>query len=112
MRYFYSEIIEIESVITSLDELDLTGEQKTHLAHLLDSTVHHTVLDAAFSCLSPEDKLVFGEKVKSDPADKTLLAFLNERVDNIEEEMVKAVEQLKQELQKDIKEAKRIKKGG
>lgn len=108
MKYFYAEIIKMDSVITQLDELDLTEGQKITLSELVDSTIHQTILDVAFSGLSLQDKRAFAEKVKNDPTDKTLLDFLRERTDNIEEEIIAAVEELKKDLEKDIKEAKRM----
>lgn len=109
MKYFYAEIIEIESITVKLDELELTDDQKLQLAISIDSIIHHTVLDIAFSHLALEDKRAFAEKVKTDPTDKTLMDFLRDKIDNIEEEIVQAVEQLKQELHKDIIEAKKMK---
>ncbi len=109
MKYFYGEIIEIESVIIQLDELDLTEEQKLTLSGLVDATIHQTVLDIAFSGLSLPDKRAFAQKVKQNPADKTLLDFLRGKIDNIEEEIIAAVEELKKDLEKDIKEAVKMK---
>lgn len=106
MNYFYSHLIEIESIIVKLDELDLSGEQKKHLAELLDSTIHQTVLDMILSKLSEEEKIVFLQKMKENPTDKELIKFINTKVENIEDEIKKAAEKLKNELHEDIKEAR------
>ena len=56
---FYNNLIEIQSIIIELDKMDLSKEEKVHLATLLDSSLHHTILDAIFSELTDEDKKVF-----------------------------------------------------
>ena len=109
MKHFYSHLVEIESVTVRLEGLDLTEGQKVHLAALVDSTIHHTVLEMILSKLSPEDRRVFLTRLKDDPGDKKLMEFLNSKADNIEEEIRAVVKKLKEELHKDMQEAK---KGG
>lgn len=105
MKQFYSHLIEIESIIIELDKMDLTNEQKLHLAGLIDSSLHHTVLDAVLSELSDTDKKVFLNHLKEDDHGK-IWQFLNKKVDNIEDKIKKAAEDLVKELHEDIKKAK------
>lgn len=105
MKHFYSHLIEIESIIVELDKLDLSQEQKIHLAGLIDSSLHHTILDAVLSELTPSDKRVFLNHLKEDDHSK-IWKFLNEKVDNIEDKIKKAAGDLKTQLHKDLKEAK------
>jgi hypothetical protein len=109
--YFYSHIIEIETIISGLNDMDLDDTQRGHLAKLVDSTIHHTVLDMILSKLSTEEKRVFLNQLQKDPKDKALLEFVKQRSDSIEDEIKGLVEELKKELQEDINEAKRLKKG-
>lgn len=106
MKYFYSHLIEIESIILELDKLELSPEQKIHLTNLIDSSLHHTILDAILSELSQQDKRVFVNHLKEDDRGK-IWQFLNEKVDNIEDKIKKVADDLKAELQRDLKEAKR-----
>lgn len=108
MTYFYSNLITIESVLEELNSLELTGEQKTHLAALLDSSLHHTILDAILSELGDQEKRVFLESLNEDDHVK-IWGFLNEKVDNIEDKIKKAADDLKKELHKDLKKAKQTK---
>lgn len=108
MKYFYSHIIEIESLIVELDKLDLEDRQKRQLAALVDSSLHHTILDAVLSELHDDDKKLFVKYLQEDDHEK-IWKFLNEKVDNIEDKIKKASEDLKQKLHKDLKEAKRRK---
>ena len=104
MKYFYTHLVEIESVIEELDNLDLSSEQKVHLASLIDSSLHHTILDAIFSELAESDKKVLLNFLKMDDHYQTW-KFLNEKVDGIEEKIKKVAEDLIVELKKDLKEA-------
>ncbi len=106
MAYFYSHLIEIETIIVHLDEMELDDHHKEHLAALIDSSVHHTVLDVILSKLSEEDRQLFLEKLYKNPEDKELMNFLKTRFRTIEEDIQSAVKELKEELHEDIKEAK------
>lgn len=104
--FFYSHLIEIESVITELDQLDLSLEQKSHLASLIDSSLHHTILDAILSELTPTDRKVFLNYLREDNKDK-IWQFLNNKIGNIEEKVKKTAEDLKREMHHDLKEVRR-----
>lgn len=103
--FFYSHLIEIESVVSELDKLDLSQEQKIHLTSLIDSSLHHTILDAILSELSQVDKKVFLNHLKEEDQER-IWKFLNEKANNIESKIKKSAEELKEELKKDLKEAK------
>lgn len=104
MSKFYSRLIEIESIVIELDQMDLTDEQKTHLAILVDSSLHHAILDAILSQLTDVDKRVFISHLNEGNHDR-IWKFLNEKVDKVEDKIRKASDDLKKELHKDLKEA-------
>lgn len=108
MKYFFSHIIEVESIIIELDKMDLNQEQKKHLTELIDSSLHHTVLDVVLSELQISDKRVFINHLKEGDHSK-IWQFLNGKVDNIEDKIKKAADDLKLQLHKDLKEASRRK---
>ena len=103
--FFYSHLIEIESIVIELDKLDLSPEQKEHLTNLIDSSLHHTILDAVLSQLSPQDKKVFLKSLEEDDHSK-IWKFLNEKIDSVEEKIKKTASDLKSELHKDLDEAR------
>lgn len=105
MKQFYSHLIEIESIAVELDKLDLSHEQKVHLAGLTDSSLHHTILDAVLSELSVSDKKIFLNHLKEGDHGK-IWQFLNEKIDKVEEKIKKAADSLKLELHKDLKEVR------
>ncbi|CAN5189810.1 hypothetical protein BH11PAT1_BH11PAT1_3540 [soil metagenome] len=103
-QYFYSHIIETESLLIALNKMVLSEKEKVHLLSLIDSSLHHTVLDAILSELSESDKRVFLTHVVSNEHDK-LWNHLNEKVDNIEDKIKTAANQLKKQLHDDIIDA-------
>lgn len=105
MKRFYTKIVEIDSLIHALDELDFDEDEKQHLADLIDGTIHHTILGEILSLLSDEDKKVFIRHLETDDHDQ-IWQFLNSRVENIEGRIKKTADDLKEELHKDIAEAK------
>jgi hypothetical protein len=105
-KHFYSDIVDIESLKIALSEMDLSTKEKSHLLEIVESSVHHVVLDAVLSELSEKDKKIFLAHLISDEHDK-IWEMLNEKSENIEEKIKKAAEDLKEQLHKDIKEVKR-----
>lgn len=107
MRYFYSHLVEIETITEKLDELEMNQKQRKHLAHLIDSTIHQEVLDIIFSKLSDSDKLLFIEHFSKNPENPEIMKLLNEKASDIEIEIKEAVKKIKKELHEDIETAKR-----
>lgn len=103
-KYFYTHIIDTSTLSLELGDMDLTQQERAHLISLIDSSIHHEILDLILSELNPEDKKTFLTHLASEDHDK-VWKFLNEKVENIEEKIKKTAEDLKQELHKDIKEA-------
>lgn len=107
-KHFYSHLIEIESVIIEMDKLDLTLEQKHHLAHLVDSSIHSKILDTVLSELKEEDKKYFLNYLKKEEHIK-IWELLNEKADKIEDKIKTAIDTLKMEIKKDINRARKEK---
>jgi len=59
---------------------------------------------------SEEDKITFIIRLKENPKDQSLLDFLSEKVEDLEQEIKIIVEELKQTFLEDIKEVKLVKK--
>jgi hypothetical protein len=108
-KHFYSHLVETDSLVIMINDLDVSSDEKAHLIALVDSQLHHTVLDAVLSELSEEDKRLFLKHLLDEDHD-TIWNHLNTKVDNIEERIKKAADDLKKALHEDIKEAKSMKK--
>ncbi len=107
---FYSKFIIIESVIAELDTLDLSKSEKNHLSVLLDSALHHSILDQILSHLGKDDKRVFLQLLLHQGKDEEILDFLSKRIENIDDKIKQAADDLVKQMHKEVKEAKRIKK--
>ncbi len=106
-KYFYTHIIDTSTLSLELGNMDLTSQERMHLISLVDSNIHHEILDLILSELNPADKKTFLAHLASEDHDK-VWKFLNEKVDHIEDKIKKTAEDLKKELHKDIKEVKKI----
>lgn len=104
MKYFYSHLIEIDSIILELDKMNLNEEEKLHLAQAVDSTMHPIILDAVLSELSESDKKVFIKHLNSGNHGR-IWGFLNDKIEGLEDKIKKVAEDLKKELHRDLREA-------
>lgn len=102
-RHFYTHIIDTSILSLELGEMNLNSKERLDLISLIDSNIHHEILDLILSELKSEDKKTFLAHLASDDHDK-IWKLLNNKIDNIEEKIKKTAEDLKKELHKDIKE--------
>lgn len=107
MKQWYSHLVEVESIIYELDQMNLSSEEKLHLAKLVDSSLHHTILNVVLSQLSDKDKRKFVSYINDNDDDK-IWKFLNEKVADIEIKVRKVADDLKKELVEDLLEAKKL----
>ena len=105
-KYFYTHIIDTSTLSLELGSMELDSKERTHLISLIDSNIHHAVLDLILSELNSTDKKTFLSHLASENHDK-VWRFLNGKVENVEEKIKKTAEDLKKELHKDIKEVKK-----
>lgn len=104
-KRYYSHLVETESIVVKLNELQLDEKEKIHLIEIMESNMEHVILDAILSELQPDDKILFVQELATDN-DERIWQFLKKHVDNIEEKITKAAEGLKKELHQDIKDVK------
>lgn len=104
-KHFYSHIVETSSLSLALADIDLSHEERLHLLQLTEENLHHTILDAVLSELSEADKKLFLQHVATDNHDN-VWKLLHAKIENIEEKIQKVAHDLKNELHKDIEEAK------
>lgn len=104
-KYFYTHIIDTSTLSLELGEMNLKPKERMHLISLINSNIHHEILDLILSELKPEDKKTFLTHLSSENHEK-VWKFLQGKVDNIEEKIKITAEDLKKELHKDIKEVR------
>lgn len=104
-KHFYSHIIDTSSITLEIGNMKLSQEERVHLLSLTESNIHHAVLDAILSELSEDDKKKFMEHMHADNHDE-IWKLLSSRINNVEERIKKAAEDLKKELSEDINKSK------
>ncbi|RJQ36062.1 hypothetical protein C4559_05670 [Candidatus Microgenomates bacterium] len=104
-KHFYSHLIETSSISLELGEMDLSKEERVHLTSLVETNVHYVILDVVLSHLEEEDKKTFLKHLAQNEHEK-VWDLLKDKIENIEEKIKKAANDLKEELYKDIKEIK------
>lgn len=102
-KYFYSQIVDITSITIEIGNMEMEKEERLHLLSLAESSIHHAIIDKVLSELNENDKRKFIEHLHSDNHDE-IWKLLNEKIQNAENKIIKAAEDIKKALQKDIKE--------
>lgn len=104
-KHFYSHLIETSTLSIELGDMDLSPKERLHLISLIDSNIHHEILNLILSELSHLDKKTFLTYLISENHDK-VWEFLNEKIKDVEGKIKKTAEDLKKEMHKDIRKVK------
>ncbi|OGH50077.1 MAG: hypothetical protein A3H17_02520 [Candidatus Levybacteria bacterium RIFCSPLOWO2_12_FULL_37_14] len=107
-KYFYTHIVDTSMLSLEIGGMDLTPKERLHLISLIDSNIHHEILDLILSELNPSDKKTFLNHLASENHSK-VWRFLNEKIKDVEEKIKKTAEDIKKELHRDIKEINLVK---
>ena len=102
-HHFYSHLVEIDTVVTELDVLDLNAEEKHELVKIMETTIHHVVLNTVMAELSEEDKKQFLEHLAGNNHSE-LWKMLTEKVPEVHDKIKKSFHKVKREMSEDIKE--------
>ena len=108
-QHFYSHIIEISTIHTALNDLDLDDEEKNELIVVVESSIHHVVMDTVLSELSDEDKKALLMHIHEEKHE-SVWDLLKAKVHNVEEKIKTAVQAITNEFHSDIAEAKKLPK--
>lgn len=108
LKHFYSYIVESESIEIELESLDISEKEKEHLLRLIDSNIHHSVMDTVLSELGEDDKKEFLQHIKNKNQEK-IWKILYSKIQNTEEKIKKTAEDIKKEMLEDIKALKKVK---
>lgn len=105
MKYFYSHIIEIDTLLSDLSELDITSEEKEKLENLIHSSAHHAVVDSLLSSLPIEAKKEFVTHLNTS-SHENIFDFLKKNVENVEDIIKNAAHTIRDEFHADVKALK------
>lgn len=104
-KHFYSHLVEIDSLTAMLSDVPMSDTERQELLSLIESNMHHTVLDLVLSELSEEDKQTFLAHLAEDKQD-AIWQLLKKRISAIEEKIKRAAEDLTNTIHEDIKRTK------
>lgn len=108
-KHFYSHLVEVESIYIELDLMGLKKEEMRELAELVDSSIHHVVINVVLTHLEEDDKRLFLSHLVSENHEE-IWKLLGAKVKKAEIKIGQAVDKLKLDLRHDIHKVKRAKK--
>lgn len=103
-NYFYAHIVNPHDIHMVLDVLDITPEEKTHLSSILESSLHHHIVDLILTELPEDHRHTFLIHLTDDNHD-AMWALVKEKIENPEEKIRLSLEQFKHDILQDIQEA-------
>lgn len=107
-KVFYDHLIIIEEIIAVFDLRGIRGDEREEFLQLIDQTMHHEILGTILTHLPREHHEEFLIRFHAAPHDASLMTYLNERVSvDIEKEILKAANNVKKTLIKEIEAAKK-----
>jgi len=107
-KHFYSHLIETSDVTVELAELELAPDERIHLTSLMEANIHSVVIDTVLTSLPDEEKRTFLKNLVSNDHDE-IWNHLKSKNKEMEEKIIRSVDNLKRELFKDIKESQKSK---
>src|SRR5476651_1490853 len=104
-KHFYTNLVETSDITLEIAQMDLTPDQRVHLISLMEANIHSVIVKKVLSELEHEDKKIFLKNIMQNDHNKTWEHLKNKSL-GIEERIKLAIEALKKELLKDIKDSK------
>jgi len=105
-KHFYSHLIQVDSIYIQLDLMDLTRAERQELMMLIESNIHHAVMDTVLSYLKEDDKKTFLSHVTQKKHEQ-LWEFLSKKIIRAEKKIQSVVDKLKRQMHLDIQKAKK-----
>ncbi|MBI2103468.1 hypothetical protein HYT59_00520 [Candidatus Woesebacteria bacterium] len=101
---FYDHLISLDEVEKLIKESVEAPEEREELWQLIDEIIHHKVLGCIFDHLPKEHHAEFLEKIHKFPHDHKLISYLNNKItQNIEEIIKQEIGNLTYELLQEFK---------
>lgn len=105
IHHFYTHLVEVEEIYLEIEKLEITKGNKKYLSTLVESSVHHTIVNAVLSELpNDQKKLVINHLLKKNH--HGVWKVIGPKKDLVENKIKKTFKELKNEILKDIKDSK------
>src|SRR3989344_7135188 len=85
-KHFYSHLIELEPILTTLDEIVISDKNKKELLSIVEITTHYLVTDVVLSELPEADKKKFLHFLARNEHSK-IWNLISKKIDNIEDKI-------------------------
>jgi hypothetical protein len=103
-KLYYDHLIAYEDIEIEISKISQSREEKEELWQIVDEMIHHKVLDLVLSKLPKDKHQEFMEKFVSAPHDEGLFDYLNDKIgDDVEKLVKKELDELAKEILKDLK---------
>lgn len=109
-QIFYDHLIILEKVEAEISLQKLSPEEKEEVNQLIEESVHFRVMTRILDHLPREHHEEFLKLFQYEPHSESVLAFLKEKVSDIEERIKEEISLLEQELLEDLKSLKPLPK--
>lgn len=100
-QQFYTHLVSLHTIHNAFDRLEIEQEHREELFVILESHIHHVVLDLILSELGEADKKKFMEHLAKEEHGP-LWHLVSNKIEGVEDRIVEAIEAVKEELHKDI----------
>jgi hypothetical protein len=106
-KLYYDHLIAYEDIEIEIDKISQTKEEREELWQIVDEMIHHKVLDLVLSKLPKDKHQEFMEKFVAAPHDEGLFDYLNEKIgDDVEKLIKKELDNLAKDILKDLRQKK------
>ena len=106
-KLYYDHLIVLDEVEAVIKRAAKTQEEKEELWKVVDETLHHRVMGKVLDKLPREHHEEFLHKFHATPHDENLLTYLQEKIgENVEELIRQEIGNLAYELLQDLKKKK------
>lgn len=107
-KIFYDRLVIFEEVETEIDKVAQSKEERDELWGLVDETLHHKIFDTILNKLPTIHHQEFLEKFHRSPHDEALFDYLEEKIgENIEEIIKEEIGGLAYQLLEDLRTKKK-----
>ena len=104
-HYFYTHIVDPSDIHRELDILDIEPHERNHLTLILESSLHHHIVDIILTELSDDHKKAFLMHMADDNHDG-MWEIVEAGIDNPEQKIKECLDSFKNEIMKDIQAAR------
>ena len=105
MQHFYTHIIDLRDVHSELEILDLSDDEKNHLILVIESSIHHVIIDTLLTELPDAHKRMFLHHLAHNDHE-SIWDLLRKGLHKPEEKIKEAVQKLKTDFLEDIRGVK------